>query len=77
MQISQLEPEIQELVFKRQQEQNNTPNATLDVHDCKDEGNFDWHSTPEGNDFWINISNGNTDVFYETYKGDVVYQSKI
>ena len=67
MLIKDLPKEIQEVVFKRQEEQGNPKHDKLNLNFCKDEGNFDWNITKEGDDFWEEINDGNFDVFYEKY----------
>lgn len=67
MQISDLPQEIQALVFKKQQQQGNEPDNTLDLIESVYNGNFEWNKTEEGDDFWGNIHDGYYDCFYEQY----------
>jgi hypothetical protein len=67
MLIKDLPKEIQEVVFKRQEEQGNPKNDKLTLYFCKEEGNFNWYETKEGNDFWEEIRKGNFNVFYQKY----------
>jgi hypothetical protein len=67
MLIKDLPKEIQEVVFKRQEEQGNPRNDSLQLSSNKNNGNFDWNITKENNDFWYEIMEGNFHVFYEKY----------
>lgn len=67
MLIKDLPIEIQEIVFQRQEEQGNKPDANLDLEFCKYEDNFNWDQTIEGHDFWEKINEGNYSEFYKKY----------
>ena len=67
MLIRELPIEIQEIVFQKQQEQGNEPNAELELEFCKKECNFNWDQTIEGYDFWEDINDGYFDDFYKKY----------
>jgi len=52
MEISTLPPELQELCHLRQKEQGNKGDFKGELVKDKDNQNFRWNSTPEGQDFW-------------------------
>lgn len=70
MEIKNLPIEIQEIVFQKQKEQNNTPNNELNLSCDKSQGNFNWDETIEGYDFWSDIYNGYFNNFYKEYPKD-------
>jgi hypothetical protein len=67
MLIKDLPKEIQEVVFKRQEEQGNLKNDNIDLEESKEKNNFSWERTKEGYNFWREIYKGNFNVFYQKY----------
>lgn len=67
MLIKDLPIEIQELVFKRQEEQGNPEKFNGNLSLGKGSGNFKWEETEEGMYFWSSINNGDFTKFYEKY----------
>lgn len=54
--IQDLPEKIKLLALQRQKDAGNIPNENLFIDAFKENGNFDWFETPEGNEFWEIIS---------------------
>lgn len=70
MNISELSPELQELCHIRQKEQGNDGTFDEDIGCGKNEGNFNWDETPEGDGFWSRVHDGEDmteDVLYPKF----------
>ncbi len=67
MQIRELAPELQELVHRRQIEQGNDGTFDGSLSNNKDDGNFNWYQTPEGDDFWQELYDGEDVTHYMCY----------
>jgi hypothetical protein len=67
MQITDLAPELQELVHQRQKEQGNDGSYEGSLYTSRSDGNFDWEDTPEGYYFWNHVDDGKDMTNHECY----------
>ncbi len=59
MKISELRSPYKEMALANQVLQGNVEDESKDIEENdKDTGGFDWESTNEGDDFWIDVSDG-------------------
>ena len=71
MDISELAPELQELVHQRQREQDNDGTFNGYLGDNKSCGNFNWDETPEGQEFWELINDGEDVTHFLCYPNKI------
>ena len=62
--ISDLPVEIQDLVFTEQLAVNNPINSNLELDFNTEDGNFNWHTSVDGEYFWSEINSHNYEPFY-------------
>lgn len=67
MKIKDLSPELQELVHKRQREQGNDGTFDGSLSKDKNEDNFNWLETIEGNNFWSDVDEGKSMIHSKFY----------
>lgn len=65
MLIKELPVQIQELVFKKQIREGNSPTNEIDL--IRNDLNFSWSSSGEGHSFWSQINGGDYTEFYKRY----------
>lgn len=75
MRIKDLPKEIKELALKRQVEAGNLKDAKIPLVHTKYDGGFNFNSTPEGYNFWNEISEGRFDDFYAKYPETLLKKS--
>lgn len=66
MDITELSPELQELVRENQILQGNDGTFKGSVSNSKKYGNFNWDETPQGEKFWNDIDQGRDIVARES-----------
>jgi hypothetical protein len=71
MHISELAPELQELVHQRQIDQGNDGTYEGCVGDGKSCDNFNWDETPEGDEFWQLIYDGEDVTHFSCYPNKI------